>query len=83
MSAADLAEVKPDVKFFLEKIGAAIGIAQIFRGIATRFYLQADGATLKRSVNVGDALAMRMIEPFGNAQDGGQAARHALIQIGE
>ena len=51
--------------------------------IAAGLDLQADRATLKRSVNVGDALPMRMVKSFGDAQDGSQASGYALVQIGQ
>jgi len=77
-----LAEEEAHVKFFFEEIGAAVGVAQILGGISAGFYLQAHGAALEAGLNIGDALAVRVIEAFGDAQNGGQAAGHAFVQVG-
>ncbi len=69
------------MKFFLKKFGAAICIAQVFRGVAARVDLHADGSALKGGIHIGDTLAMRMIEGFGDAKNGSQAASHALIGV--
>jgi len=71
------------VKFLFEEIGAAVSVAQVLGGITAGFDLEADGAALERSLNSGDALAMRVIKTFGDAQDGGEAASHAFVEIGE
>jgi hypothetical protein len=43
-----LPEVEPHVKFFLEKLGAAVGVNQVFGGIAVGGDAKTDGAALKR-----------------------------------
>src|SRR6266481_4815821 len=80
-SGGGLPEKRPHVEFFFKKFGAAICIAQIFRCVAARADLHAYRAALKRGVDAGDALAMRMIERFRDAQNGSQAASHALIVV--
>ena len=69
------------MKFFFEEIGAAASVAQIFCGISTGFYLQTHGAALEGGLNVGDALAVRVIEAFGDAKDGGQATGYAFVEV--
>ena len=71
------------MELFFEQVRATAGIAEIFCGIAAGVYLQADGAPLEGCMNVGNALAVRVIESFGDTEDGSEAARHALIQIGQ
>ena len=80
-SRCGLAKEQTHVKFFFEEIGAAVGVAQIFRSVAAGFYLQAHGAALEGGLNIGDTLAMRVIEALGDAQNRGQAAGHAFVQI--
>ena len=74
-------EKRPHVKFFFKKFGAAICVAQIFRGVAARVDLHADCAALKSGIDIGDALAMRMIERFRDAKNRSQPASHALIIV--
>src|SRR6266481_6761462 len=76
-SGRGLPEKRPHVEFFFKKLGAAICIAQVFRCVAARADLHAYRAALKRGVDAGDALAMRMIERFRDAQNGSQAARYS------
>ena len=76
-----MAEEETHVKFFFEEIGAAIGVAQILGGISPGFNLETDGAALERGLNTSDALAVGVVEAFGDAQDGGQAAGHALVEV--
>ena len=47
LSRARLPEIKAHVELLFEKFGAAIGIAQVFGGVALRGYLKSDGATLE------------------------------------
>ena len=63
-----LAEVEADVEFLLEEFGAAVGVDQIFGGVAVGGDAKADGPALKRGAQVCDALAVRMIVSFGYAQ---------------
>ena len=69
------------MKFLLEQFGAAIGIAQIFGGVALRGYLQADSATLERRAQIGNALPMGVIERLRNAENRRQAPCDPLIVI--
>ena len=78
-----LAEVEADVEFLFEEVGAAGGVAEVFGGVAAGFDLEAYGAALEGGVDVVDALAMRVIESFGDAKDRGQAAGHALVEVGQ
>ena len=76
-----LAEVQAYVEVLFEEIGAAVGVAQILGGISTGFYLQAHGAALEGRLNTGDALAVGVIQAFGDAQNGGQAASRAFVEV--
>lgn len=71
------------MKFLFEKFGAAVGVEQIFRGIAASGDLQADGAVLKCGANLHDALAMRMVKRFGNSQDRRQPPRDSFVAVVE
>ena len=57
-----------------------VGIAQIFGGVAAGDYLEADGAPLERRTQLRSALAMRMVEAFGDAQERSKAADDALVR---
>ena len=74
-----MAEVEADVKFFLEEFGAAVGVDQVFSGVAASGDAKADGATLKRRAKIRNALAMRMIERLGYAQQRGESTCDALF----
>lgn len=74
-------EKHPHVKFFFEKLGAAVGVAQIFGGVTAGADLHADGAALKGGVEISDPLAVGMVEAFGDANNGGEAAGHALVIV--
>lgn len=76
---SSLPEKHAHVKFFFEELGAAIGVAEIFGGVTAGADLDADGAALEGSVDVGDPLSMRVVERFRDANDGGQAAGDALV----
>ena len=81
ISWCELAEVEAHVKFFFEEIGTAVGVAQILGGISAGLYLQAHRAALEGGLNTGDTLAVGVIEAFGDAKDGGQAAGHAFVEV--
>ena len=76
---SSLPEKHADVKFFFEELGAAVGIAQVFGGVAASADLNADGAALKGSIDTGDPLTMGVVKRFGDANDGGEAACDALV----
>lgn len=63
----EVAEVEFDVEFAFEEIGAALGVAKIFGDIAASVDFEADGATLEGCAHGMDALAMRVVEPLGDA----------------
>ena len=69
------------MELLFEKFGAAIGVAQVFGGVALRGYLKSDGATLERCAQIRDALAVGVIECFRNAKNGSQTASDALIVV--
>jgi len=52
---------------FFEPLRGAAGIAQIFAGVAASLHFQANGAALKRSTNLDNALAVRVVETFSDA----------------
>lgn len=70
-----------DVELFFEKIGAALGVAKVFGDIAAGFHLERDGTALKGGVEIENALPVRMIEALGDADEGGEAARNALVRV--
>jgi hypothetical protein len=72
-------EVEADVEFFLEEVGAALGIAKIFGDVAACLNLKSDGTPLKGRVQALNPLAMRMIQAFCDANDGSQATGQALV----
>ena len=80
-SRCGLAKEEAHVKFFLEEISAAAGVAQVLGSISAGFYLEADGAALEGGLNIGDTLPVGMIEAFGDAQNGGQAAGHPFVKV--
>jgi len=71
------------VEFALEEIGATLGVADVFRGVAAGADLQCYRAALKGGVEILDALAMGVVEAFGDAEDGCQAAGDALVVVVE
>lgn len=71
------------MEFLFEEAGAALRIAQIFGYVAAGFDVKGDAAALKGSAHIQNALAMGMIEPFGNAEERGEATGHALIGVRE
>src|SRR5208337_129718 len=76
-------EIDLDVEFLFKEVGAALGIAQVFGGVAAGVDLQCDAAALERRANLIHALAMRVVEAFGDTQNRGQAARGALVVVVE
>ena len=65
------AEVEVGVEFAFEEGGAAFGVADVFGGVAAGAELDGYGATLEGGAEILDALAVRVIETFGDAEDGG------------
>jgi hypothetical protein len=77
------AEVEVGVEFAFEEVGAALGVADVFGGVAAGAELDGDGTALERGAEVLDALAVGVIEAFGDAEDGGEAAGDALVIVVE
>jgi len=71
------------VEFAFEEGGAAFGVADVFGGVAAYAELDCDGAALEGGLEILDALAMGVIEAFGDAEDGGEAAGDALVAVVE
>lgn len=67
--AVEMAEVEFDVKLSLKEVGAAFGIAKIFGDIAASVDFEGDGTALEGSAHGLDALAMRVVEALGNANE--------------
>jgi hypothetical protein len=76
-------EEELDVEFFFEKVGAAFGITQIFGYVAASVDLDGNAGTLERSAQAENALAMRMIEAFGDANEGGEATGNSFVIVVE
>jgi len=74
-------EEELEVELFFEEVGAALGIPQIFGNVATGFDLEGDATFLEGSAHIEDALAMRMVEPFGDAEEGSETACNALVVV--
>jgi len=72
-----------DVEFPFEEGGAALGVAEVFRGIAACLDVKGDSAALEGSADAEDALAMGVVEAFSDTNDGGKAARDALVAVVE
>ena len=77
------AEEELEVEFFFEEIGGALSVAKVFGDIAAGVDLDGDTAALEGSAEAFDALAVRMIETFGDADDGGDAASDAFVVVVE
>jgi hypothetical protein len=77
------AEVEVGVEFAFEEAGAAFGVADVFGGIAPGAELDGDGAALKGGAEILDALAVGVIETFGDAEDGGEPACDSLVVVVE
>ena len=77
------AEVEVGVEFAFEEGGAAFGVADIFGGVAAGAELDGYGTALEGGLEILDALAVRVIEALGDAEDGGEAAGDALVAIVE
>ena len=56
-----LAEIELYVELFFKEFGAALGVAEIFRNVATGVDLDGDGIALESGMQFVNALAMRMI----------------------
>ena len=69
------------MKFVLKEFSAASRVANIFGGVAVRPEMEADGAALKFRTEMRDALAVRMIEAFGDTENRSEAASKALVGI--
>ena len=69
------AKIDLDVEFLFKEVGAALRVAQVFGGIAAGVDLQCDATALERRANIFNTLAMRVVQPFRDAQNGGQAPR--------
>jgi hypothetical protein len=72
-----------DMEFFFEEAGAALGVAEIFGYVAVSLHLKSDGASLEGGVQAENSLAVGMVQPFGDAHDGSEAARDALVDVDE
>jgi len=77
------AEVEVGVEFAFEERGAAFGVADVFGGVAAGAELDGDCSALEGGLEILNALAVRVIETFGDAEDGGEAAGDALVAIVE
>jgi hypothetical protein len=77
------AEEKLQMKFLFEKVGAALGIAEIFGDIATGLDLKGNGTALKGGVETENALAMGVVKALGNADHSSKTARDALVIVGK
>ena len=71
------------MKFLFEKLCASIGVANILAGIAASFELQPYRATLECGANSADALSMRVVQTFRDANQRGQPARESAIAVAE
>ena len=60
-----------------------MGVAEVFGGVAASVDLEGDAAALEGCANSVDALAMRMVQAFGDTQDGGEAAGYAFVVVVE
>ena len=69
------------MKLLFKEVRAAFGVADVFGGVATGVELHGYRAALKRGFEFLDALAVRMIEALGNAQDGRNPAHDALVGV--
>jgi len=71
------------VEFAFKQGRAAFGVADIFGGVAAGAELDGDGAALEGGAEILNALAVGVIETFGDAEDGGEAAGDALVVVVE
>jgi hypothetical protein len=71
------------VKFFFKQIGATLGVANIFRYVPARLNLESNSAALKGGAQAENTLAVRVVEAFRDANQGGQASRDALFIVVE
>jgi hypothetical protein len=75
------AEVEVGVEFAFEEGGAAFGVADVFGGVTADAELDGDGAALEGSAEILNALAVGVIEAFGDTEDGGETAGDALVAV--
>ena len=66
-----MAEVEFYVELLFEEVGTAFGIAKIFGDIAASVDFEGDRTALEGSAHGLDALAMRVFEALGNANERG------------
>ena len=71
------------VEFAFEEGGAAFGVTDVFGGVAADAELDGYGAALEGGAEILDALAVGVIETFGDAKDGGESADDALVIVVE
>ena len=65
------AEVEVGVEFAFEESGAALGVADVFGGVAADAKLDGYGAALEGGAEILDALTMGVVEAFGDTENGG------------
>src|SRR5450432_1310387 len=78
-----LAEIKFYVELFFEEFGAALGVAKVFGYVVTGIYFYGNGVFLKRRMEAMDALAVGVIQTFGDANDGGETPGDTLVVVVE
>ena len=78
-----MAEVEFYVQLLFEEVGTAFGIAKIFGDVAASVDFEGDRTALEGSAHGLDALAMRVVEALGNANERGKTACDALVVIVE
>ena len=74
-------KIQAHVKFLFKQFSAAICVANIFGGVAAGPEMEADGAALEFCANLRDALAVRMIEAFGDTENRSEAVSEAFVGI--
>jgi len=77
------AEVEVGVEFAFEEGGAALGVADVFGDVAADTELDGYGAALEGGAEVLNALAVGVIEAFGDAEDSGEATHDAFVVVVE
>ena len=71
------------VEFAFEEGGAALGVADVFGDVAADTELDGYGAALEGGAEVLNALAVGVIEAFGDAEDSGEATHDAFVVVVE
>lgn len=69
------------MEFFLKKFRAAVCVQQVFRRVAPRGHLQAHRSALKRRVHLHHPLTVRMVQSFGNPQNGRKPPGNPLVVV--